>query len=63
VIHTGNVFTVEDFVPHPVFGNRHFIMTSFKAGKGLGVIAHDITKLKEKKVELIKQNKTISYLK
>jgi PAS domain S-box-containing protein len=47
VLKTGIPFVVEDFVPHPVFGNMHFILKSFKAGDNLGVIASDITERKQ----------------
>jgi len=43
VLKTGKSFEVEDFVSHPIFGDLHFILKSFKAGDGLGVIASDIT--------------------
>jgi len=46
VIRTGKPFIVDDFVPHPVFGNLHFVLKSFKVGDGLGVIASDITERK-----------------
>ncbi|MFC1614806.1 PAS domain S-box protein [Gemmatimonadota bacterium] len=43
VIRTGKPYIVDNFVPHPVFGTRHFILKSFKVRSGLGVIASDIT--------------------
>ena len=43
VIRTGQPFVVEDFVPHPAFGDLHLVLKSFKVGDGLGVIAHEIT--------------------
>jgi PAS domain S-box-containing protein len=46
VIRTGKPFTVEDFIPHPVFGDMHFILKSFRVGNSLGVIATDITERK-----------------
>jgi len=46
VMRTGTPFVIEHFVPHPRFGDRHFILKSFKVGEGLGVIATDITELK-----------------
>jgi PAS domain S-box-containing protein len=46
VIRTGKPFVIEDFIPHPVFGDMHFILKSFKVGNGLGVIAADITERK-----------------
>ena len=30
VIRTGKPFEIEDFVPHPIFGDLHFILKSFK---------------------------------
>jgi PAS domain S-box-containing protein/putative nucleotidyltransferase with HDIG domain len=47
VIKTGEPFVIQDFVPHPVFGNLHFLLKSFKVGDGLGVIASDITERKQ----------------
>jgi PAS domain S-box-containing protein len=47
VMRTGEPYVVEDFVPHPVFGDRHFMLKSFKVGDGLGVIASDITMQKQ----------------
>jgi PAS domain S-box-containing protein len=46
VIRTGEPFVIENFVPHPTFGDMHFILKSFKVGNGLGVIASDITPIK-----------------
>jgi PAS domain S-box-containing protein len=46
VMRTGKPFVVEDFVPHPVFGDMHFMLRSFKVGDGLGVIATDISEQK-----------------
>ena len=43
VLRTGKAFEIDHFVPHPVFGDLHFIMKSFKVGEDLGVIATDIT--------------------
>lgn len=52
VIRTGVPFVIDDFIPHPVFGNLHFMLKSFKVGDGLGIIASDITerKLTEEKL-------------
>jgi PAS domain S-box-containing protein len=47
VLKTGRQFEVEDFIPHPVFGDLHFNLISFKAGDGLGIIARDITHRKK----------------
>ena len=43
VMRTGQPFAIDHFVPHPVFGDMHFILESFRVGNGLGVIASDIT--------------------
>jgi PAS domain S-box-containing protein len=43
VLRTGTPFTIDRFVPHPAFGDRHFVLKSFKVGDGLGVIASDVT--------------------
>jgi PAS domain S-box-containing protein len=59
VIKTGKPFTIEDFIPHPVFGDRNFVLNSFKVGTGLGVIVYDITLLKKQDLELRKLLKTI----
>ena len=47
VIKTGIPYIIEDFVPHPVFGYRHFLLKSFKTTNGLGVITCDITRQKQ----------------
>jgi PAS domain S-box-containing protein len=47
VIRTGKPYINENFIPHPKFGNLHIVLTSFKVGDGLGVIAHDITERKQ----------------
>jgi hypothetical protein len=52
VIKTRLPFEIEDFVPHPTFGNLHSILKSFKVGEGLGVIASDITAHKRAKEQL-----------
>lgn len=44
---SGKPFVIDHFVPHPIFGNMHFVLNSFKMGDGLGVIAHDITDRKK----------------
>jgi PAS domain S-box-containing protein len=60
VLKTGIPYIVEDFIPHPIFGDKHFIIKSFKVGKGLGVIAYDYT---EQKQAEITARLTISQLK
>jgi PAS domain S-box-containing protein len=61
VMRTGEPFVVEDFVPHPIFGDLHFILKSFKVGDGLGVIASDITdrKLAEEQIRTSLKEKEI----
>jgi two-component sensor histidine kinase len=61
VLKTGKTFRIQDFIPHPVFGDRHFVLQSFKAGEDLGVIATDITSHKQLEIQLQKslQEKTL----
>ena len=47
VIKTGKPFEIDDFIPHPIFGDLNFILKSFKVGDGLGVIASDITERRQ----------------
>jgi PAS domain S-box-containing protein len=47
VLKTGVPYVIEHFIPHPVFGEKHFILKSFKVGQLLGVIAYDITERKK----------------
>jgi PAS domain S-box-containing protein len=51
VIRTGKTFEIDDFISHPIFGELHFILKSFKVGEGLGVIATDITERKKAEEE------------
>ena len=46
VIRTGEPLIIEDLVPHPKFGDRHWAVRAFKVGDGLGVITTDITERK-----------------
>ena len=43
VVKTGKSFSMDDFVPHPRFGDLHLNVRCFKVGDGLGVIVRDIT--------------------
>ncbi|KKM45236.1 hypothetical protein LCGC14_1561070, partial [marine sediment metagenome] len=52
VIKTGKPFFVEEFIPHPKFGNLYISLTAFKVLNGLGIIARDITECKKKEAEL-----------
>ncbi|MCP4602448.1 MAG: PAS domain S-box protein [Proteobacteria bacterium] len=52
VLRTGKSFVVDDLIAHPMFGDKHFILKSFKVGDGLGVIATDISKQKKTEQEL-----------
>jgi PAS domain S-box-containing protein len=47
VLRTGVPFEIEDFIPHPIFGNRRFNLKSFKVQNGLGIIIRDITERKK----------------
>jgi CheY-like chemotaxis protein len=51
VIKTGIPFEIDDFIAHPIFGDLHFLLKSFKVGDGLGVIATDITEPKRAEKE------------
>ncbi len=46
VIETGEPFFVDDFVPHPIVGDRYLALRAFKVGEGLGIVVADITKRK-----------------
>ena len=43
VIKTGRPFYIDDFIPHPRFGNLYLNVRTFKVGNGLGAIVRDIT--------------------
>ncbi|MGB2855913.1 MAG: PAS domain-containing protein, partial [Dehalococcoidia bacterium] len=47
VIKTGGPFSADNIIVHPKFGNRTLNIKAFKMGSGLGIIASDITKLKQ----------------
>jgi PAS domain S-box-containing protein len=53
-LQTGKSFVTENFVPHPKFGNKHFIFKSFKVDDGVGVITIDITERKQAENQLRK---------
>ncbi len=55
VLKTGKPFIIEDFIPHPVFGDKHFLLKSFKAREYLGVILTDITDRKKASNEIKKE--------
>ena len=55
VLKTGEPFFVEDFVPHPKFGNIHLSVRAFKVGDGLGLVATDITARKQAE-EALREN-------
>lgn len=43
VIKTGKPYFIDDFIPHPNFGDARISLKAFKVGDGLGIIATDIT--------------------
>jgi len=43
VLRTGKPFVIERYIPHSIFGDKHFILKSFKVGDGLGILGIDIT--------------------
>lgn len=47
VIETGEPFLIEDFVPHPKFGDVHLSIRAFKVGEGLGIMSENITDRKK----------------
>ena len=46
VLETGESLSIDDFVLHPTFGDRHFAVKVFKMSGGLGIISTDITERK-----------------
>ncbi|UCC40709.1 MAG: PAS domain S-box protein [Candidatus Aminicenantes bacterium] len=75
VIKTGKPLFIDDFIPHPKFGQARTSLRAFKVGDGLGVITSDITErikiqeqlnrtlneLKQKNVELDDYTYTVSH--
>ena len=59
VIRSGIPYGIDYSIPHPVFGDLHFVLNLFKVGTGLGVIAHDITEHKRAE-EALKQSNTFN---
>ncbi|MFC1613101.1 MEDS domain-containing protein [Patescibacteria group bacterium] len=47
VLRTGKPLLIDDFVPHPMFGDLYLSMRVFKVGDGLGFIVTDITERKK----------------
>ncbi|MHA2244206.1 MAG: PAS domain S-box protein [Candidatus Hodarchaeales archaeon] len=47
VIRTDEPFHVEDFIPHPRYGELHADLKAYKVGDGLGIITTDITERKK----------------
>ncbi len=52
VIKTGKPYSMDDFIPHPRFGDLHLNVRVFKVGTGLGVIVTDITAHKKAEEDL-----------
>lgn len=52
VLETGESFSIDDFVLHPVFGDRHFTLKVFKMSQGIGIITTDITERKTMEMAL-----------
>ncbi|MBN1184535.1 MAG: PAS domain S-box protein [Bacteroidales bacterium] len=53
VLRTAEPIVFERSGNHPVFGEQHYMIKSFKLQEGLGIIAYDITDMKEVEVELL----------
>ena len=47
VIKTGEPITIDDVIPHPMFGNVFLNIRAFKVGDGLGMIVEDVTERKQ----------------
>lgn len=62
VLRTGKPYTIDHFIPHPVFGDKHFILKSFRVGNGLGVSAIDVTDLKKTEQKLKEKIKELRKL-
>ncbi len=46
-ISTGEPVKIDDFVPHPKWGDLYLSIRLFKVGLGLGMIVTDVTKQKQ----------------
>jgi|GEM_PF-503376 len=57
VINTGEPLFVDDFVPHPGFGDLHLSIRAFKVGNGIGVLVTDITELKQMEEKLLRSER------
>jgi len=62
VIKTGKPFFVEEFIPHPKFGNLHISLNAFKVLNGLGIIARDITESKKTEQKLKESEKKLKMI-
>ena len=60
VMKTGKPFFLDEFIPHPKFGDTRISLKAFKVGDGLGIIATDITKQVQIQEKL---NRTLEELK
>ncbi|KKK87531.1 hypothetical protein LCGC14_2752320, partial [marine sediment metagenome] len=62
VIKTGKPFFIDDFIPHPRFGDIHLAMSAFKVSDGLGIIATDISERKKIEQKLRLHNEIMTNL-